>query len=126
MTVELWIGIAALVVHALSITGAGIWQLSKTKDELKDEIVDHRMTLAKEVESDRRATVQIVQALTTRIYELELASYKTFVRRDSFHEIMNRASAENAAYKQAIEARLDRQEAKIDKLIEVIARASRA
>jgi len=46
---------------------------------------------------------------------------KIYVRRDSFHEIMTRVSAENAAFKQAIEAKFDRQDAKIDRILERMA-----
>jgi hypothetical protein len=115
---EIWIGLGGLVLHALSLTIAGIWQLSKVRADLIDALNAHRAEVHQLVADDRRAIQETLIALRQKINDVETDALKTFVRRDSFHEIMSRVSSENASFKSAIEAKFDRQDAKIDRLLE--------
>lgn len=115
---EVWIGLGGLVLHALALTAAGIWQLSKVRSDLLGVLNEHRQEVHRLVDEDRRTIQETLIALRQKINDVETDGLKTFVRRDSFHEIMSRVSAENQSFKQALEARFDRQDAKIDRLIE--------
>lgn len=118
MSAEIWIALGGLAVHGMGVIGAGIWQLSKVKTDMMEELVRHRMDVHKVLDEDRRAIAESITAVRQKINDVENEGLRTFVRRDSFHEIMSRVSAENASFKQVIEARFDRQDAKIDRLIE--------
>ena len=129
MSAEFWLALAGLAMSVLTVISAGIWQLSRTEarlqkhlalteSRLQEALTAHRAAVQQVMDGDRRATSEGIQAVRQKINDVELEAYKTFVRRDSFHEIINRVSAENSSFKEMIGERLDRQEAKIDKLIE--------
>lgn len=121
---EIWIALGGLFLHAVALTGTGIWQLSKVKTDLLAALTEHRLDVHRIVDEDRKDIQDSLAALQQRISEVETESLKTFVRRDSFHQIMERVSAENNAFKAMIEARFDRQDAKMDRLIERMAAAA--
>jgi hypothetical protein len=129
LTPEFWVTLASIFLAALGIVAAGIWQLTRSEGKLHQAINDMaqaaavqreqlRRELVSLVDSDRRAFAESVAAIRQKVNDVELQAFKTFVRRDSFHEIMNRVSAENAAFKETLKERLDRQEQKLDRLIE--------
>jgi len=118
VTPEILIAFAALLLHGGAIIGAGVWQLGKVRADVMTELTEHRREVHKLVDSDRRAVQQELADLRSKLATVELEGFQTFVRRDSFNEVMTRASAENAAYREEIMARLDRQEMKMDRLLE--------
>jgi hypothetical protein len=115
---EIWIGLGGLVLHLMAITCGGIWAISKIKSDMLSALSDHRSEVQRIVDSDRRIIQESLSAIRQKINDVENDGLKTYVRRDSFHEIMNRVSSENAAFRQVIEARFDRQDVKIDRIIE--------
>lgn len=118
MTLELWIGLCGLALHAIGMLVAGVWAISKIKQEVMAALAQHRGDVHNMIDTERRAIQDSFQALRQKISDNELEAYKVFVRRDSFHEIINRLSEQNSDFRKAMHDRLDRQEAKIDKLVD--------
>lgn len=119
---EIWIGLGGLVLHLLVVTSGGIWAVFKIKSDMLSALSDHRNEVQRIVDGERRIIQESLSALRQKINDVENEGLKTYVRRDSFHEIMNRVSSESAAFRQVMEARFDRQDVKIDRLIERQAR----
>jgi len=115
---ELWIALGGLVLHALGVTGGCIWQLGKAEGRIMTEIGRHRLEINAAIENERRDISETVAAVRQKINDVELEAFKTFVRRDSFHEFLRQISVRNDAFERDVKERLDRQEKKLDRLIE--------
>lgn len=104
MTPEAWIMLAALVASiAVNLIG-GTWILSASKQEILDKIREDR-------DIDVRAFGETIAALKQKINDVELESYKAFVRRDSFQEMIRQMT-------DATNARFDKVDVKLDRLFE--------
>ena len=85
--------------------------ISTLETAVKKEVADNRRELDSAFEQERRAWAETLTAIRERINTVEKDALKNFVRRDSFHELMNQMRAE-------FNARLDRLDMKIDRLTE--------
>lgn len=113
-----------LISVALNILVALVgltWGIGRLRDavqqEVRHEIDTLRNRIDDELDNLGRSFGETISAIREKINQVEIAAYKDFVRNESFREIVNRISSEIANYRVAIEGRLDRQEAKIDRLI---------
>ena len=93
MDFNTWIHLAVFIASGLGLIVAGTWRLGKEMEKSLEPLRDQMAILQK------------------KMYEMELDVHKTFVRHDSFYEIMNR-------FQDAMNARIDKIEAKIDRLME--------
>lgn len=113
--------LAALILTAIGLAITGTWQLANMREqltkailehrlELDDDIARHRVTFDGELALFRKEFGDTFSALRQKINDVELDSYKTFVRRESFYEVIN-------GFRSAVDARMDKIEAKLDKVI---------
>jgi hypothetical protein len=93
MPIETWIHLAVFIATGLGLIVAGTWRLGKEMEKSLEPIRDQLSLLQK------------------KLFEVELDVHKTFVRHDSFYELMNR-------FQDAVTARIDKIESKIDRMIE--------
>lgn len=121
---EIYIGVQLV---GLLLTGGGLaftgtWQLARMEgrlaekaqerqSELTDELIALRTEVSEAIANHRIELGETVAAIRQKINEVELESFKTFVRRDSFHEMMN-------SFKSEVTARIDKFELKLDRLFE--------
>jgi hypothetical protein len=105
MTPDAWfvggIAAAALFLDFILHLIGGTWVLAKSRENLSREITEQVKEQRKEVDRDFialrnefsetfKAFRQGLTDLGKEVGRVELESYKTFVRRDSFYEVMNR------------------------------------
>lgn len=111
----------------LFLTAAGLiwhasWRLGTLASELQARLSEHRKgidddlsalrtEIGKDFVAQQRALGETIAALREKINNVELEAYKVFVRRESFHELIKQTQ-------DATNARFDKIEAKIDRLIE--------
>ena len=116
-------GLAVLLDMVFHIIG-GVWLLARSRTSLVENLTGqlqvHRKEVDGEFENFRREIAETFTALRTAIGDIgkdvsrvELEAYKSFIKRDSFYEVMNRQQ-------DVVAARLDKVDTKIDKLDETI------
>lgn len=140
ITVEQYTGIAVgvltLIVNALVIVIGGTWKLSEIQRSIMAEIATSRDKLDAEISADRKLVADSFFALrehvhrvhldvTKEIADLATFSRDTYIRRDYFHQAMNRFSeelkshkSEMCSHKETMEERARRLDEKMERLAE--------
>ena len=109
--------IIALVALGLNVVVALVgmtWGLGKIKDAIRNEIEQHREKFDQELDMIGRNFGETASALREKIREIELYCRDTFVRRESFSEVITKLSSDINLLATRIETRLVRMEEKID------------
>jgi len=114
MAVAEYIALAGLTMNILVAVVGLTWGVAKIRDTVRDEIEQHREKFDGDLHQLRLNTGEIGAALRQKITEVELFNRDTFMRRDSFYEVMKGYGADMRSHLDKIEQRLERMESKID------------
>ncbi len=114
MTVAEIIAATGLILNIIVALVGLTWGIGKVRDTIRKEIEDHREKFDNELHQLRLNTGEVATALRQKITEVELFNRDTFMRRDSFYEVMKGYGADMRSQFEKIDQRLERMEAKID------------
>lgn len=125
MTVAETVAVAGLLLNILIAVVGLTWGVSKIRDTVRREVEEDREKITLEINALRhshdgqigtlrRDTGEVTAALRQKITEVELFNRDTFMRRDSFYEVMKGYGADMRSQFEKIDSRLERMEAKID------------
>ena len=107
-----------LAVNSIALAVSFTWKLSKVTSEIRDEISRDKEVIRAEIRAESRMVGETIGAVRTKITEVEIWSRDNFVRRDSFQSIIDRFTSEQQAWRDAMDERFSRFEAKLDRPIE--------
>lgn len=114
MTPSETIALAGLTLNILVALVGLTWGVAKIRDAVRAEIESHRERIDGELDALTRSVGKNLIELRDKIREVELYVRDTYLRRDSFNELMKGFSADLRSNFDKVEARLERMEAKID------------
>lgn len=97
----MWLTLAGLALNIVIVIVGGMWALGNSRQAIFNEMRESRT-------ADQRIFGETILALRQKINDVELEGYKTFVRRDSFHEMMKQMQETNNARFDKIDGKLDR------------------
>jgi hypothetical protein len=130
MGLETWatvaIGIMALIVQTIALIVGGIWALSRTEQNIRQQIADHKLENEERVNATMRSIgetftgirqkiSEVDIALGKRITEIELYVRDTFLQKESFRVVIAEITANIKGLGDRIESRMQRMEDKFDK-----------
>lgn len=104
------ITLGGLILNGVGLAVMGTWQLGRVRDDLSNIVFRHRQEIDAGFILFRKEFGETFQALRQKINDVELEAYKVFIRRESFYEVIN-------SFRQTIDTRMDKLEAKLDKMI---------
>lgn len=109
-TMLLIVNMIGLVLTGVGLAVTGTWQLGRMSNQLSSAIAKAREEIDDDLKVFERNIGEALSAIRQKVNDVELDAYKTFVRRESFYEVINQ-------FKDAVEARMDKFEGKLDKII---------
>lgn len=105
-----------LLVQTITILATGIWKLGEVKDDLKEEMIEHRDDTSKEVAILRREVGETMTAFRNKITEVELYIRDTYVSKPTFDVNIERILTEVRSINANIDNRFIRMENEIKSL----------
>jgi hypothetical protein len=130
MGLETWatvaIGIMALIVQTIALIVGGIWALSRTEQNIRQQIADHKLeneertnafmrTIGETFTAMRQKIADVDAALGKRITDIELYVRDTFLQKESFRAVISEIMNDMKNLGDRIENRLLRMENKLDR-----------
>jgi len=106
--------VASLLLNCIVALVTLTWGLKKVGDRINEKIEVHREKLESDIEEARKMSGELAAALRGKIQEIELYIRDTYVRRDSFSEVMKNYGIEMRGQFDMVNNRLERMEKKID------------
>jgi hypothetical protein len=130
MGMEMWasvaIGLIALILQTIALIGGGIWALSRTEQNIRQQIADHKLENEERINASMRASGETFSAIRQKIFEVDTATGKritdielyvrdTYLQKDSFRAVIAEITRDMKDLGDRIERGLERMEKKIDK-----------
>lgn len=119
MTSEAWValGVGAVVIflQTIGLIAAGVWMLGKTRDEIIEQVTDHKLETQEKVNRTVRDLDETFRAIRQKINEVELYIRDNYVQEKSFSAIVNQVMSDMKGIGERIENRLLRMENKLDR-----------
>lgn len=112
------LGVIGFVVNVVVLAVGGVRALERSTAAINKTIAEHRHQVNGEFSAMRTEFGEVVSAIRQKVNDVELECFKTFVRRESFYELMRQIQ-------EAFSARIDKLEAKLDRVIELRAEERR-
>lgn len=106
--------VAALGLNIVVAIVGLTWGLAQIRDAVKSEIEKHRAKFDEEIDTLRHEFGETVQAIRSKVTEVELWTRDNLVKKDSFSLVTDRISREVRDLGERLDKRLERMEAKID------------
>lgn len=101
----MWIALAGVAINLAVVLIGGTYALGNSREAIFKEIRDG-------LSAETKLFGETIAAVRQRINDVELEGFKTFVRRESFYEITRQM-------KESADARFDKLESKLDRILEV-------
>jgi hypothetical protein len=120
------IGIAGIILQTIALIVGGIWVLSRTEQNIRQMIADHKLENEERINATMRAIGETFTALRQkisdvdgalgrRINEIELYMRDTFLQKESFRAVIAEIMNDMKNLGDRIENRLLRMENKLDR-----------
>jgi hypothetical protein len=120
------IGIAGIILQTIALIVGGIWVLSRTEQNIRQMIADHKLENEERINATMRAIGETFTALRQkisdvdgalgrRINEIELYVRDTFLQKESFRAVIAEIMNDMKNLGDRIENRLLRMENKLDR-----------
>jgi hypothetical protein len=109
-----WIVVAGLALNLIVYLIAGTRQIARERHEIEARIEQARKEVNERREMDLRILSETMQAIRTKMSEMELWNRDNFARRDSVHTLTGRLETRLEALDEKISEAFERLNAKID------------
>lgn len=114
--IHMVIAAIGLVINVITLAIAGIWGLSRAEKRIIEKLDAYRDVLDGDIQALRREIGETVAAIRQKITDVELFVRDTFVRRESFFQVIKGVEAQVASMVTELKVQLQRLEDKLDRV----------
>lgn len=125
MDINIVLGILGFVTQFIGLAIGGVWALSRMESRMSSQVTKNRDDIHNELDRMRREVGEAVAAMRQKINDVELWTRDTFIRRDSFFELMRRGEklmdsqfATITAQFEKVDVRFGKVDEKLDRIVE--------